>query len=691
MFKKKSYSDLEVQEIMETLFLEKKKVKDLQLKLSNCTLSPTAAPSEELGKLSAEISILHTRLEEAKQKELNLEAETKGLLLKKEEWALREQALGKELQTLKTPGEKTHLEKKLEEDIRVLRIKQEEGSLREHAAEQKYQILTAELKNLKEHTLQKELILEAEIRSLLMKKDELITREMVLEKEVQALGPLKGQIHQLHITLEEKTEKELHLEAEIHRFRSQLEEKDTCINGLEPLKLQIEALKAEIQEGILREKIAEQKRLSLENELHILRDLEPLKPQVKQLLSQIEEKDQKTLQLETEIQKLSSQIAEKTAEVHKLQIELEARPLQDKQKEAQLERVVQFMRARLEEAQSENQQIALKLTETEEATNKLKEELSEMQTGNRKVAEALQLERQEKQALAAEEQALRAQMIQLSDEIARIKECADQVSLEKTSYEAKLAEISEEKQQEEIAYQSQISTLSELFEKEKENGTVQNRLLNEQQALITANEEFIQQLSTQVANLSQAIEKTTESLKEKAAEEEEHTTHLRAAQAHLAKKMREAALLAEQNQELSQAIANHEQALESTKAKLAEAKTALEEAADQKQSLQYQYQENVRAIESQTAKWEEKYFQLQEKWQITEAQNKELKRLEERFGKLQSMFNHMGSLISTGEETVPAPVKKFTEIETLTTEPAHQPVLFDPTPKTSRYKESFFV
>ena len=67
VFKKKSYSDLEVQEILETLFLEKRKVKELQLKLNNCSLSPTAAPKEELGKLNAEISILHTRLEETKQ------------------------------------------------------------------------------------------------------------------------------------------------------------------------------------------------------------------------------------------------------------------------------------------------------------------------------------------------------------------------------------------------------------------------------------------------------------------------------------------------------------------------------------------------------------------------------------------------------------------------------------------------
>lgn len=850
MFKKKSYSDLEVQEIMEALFLEKKKVKDLQLKLNNCSLSPSIVPSEDLGKLNAEISILHTRLEETKQtseqnlltlqaelkkakdyktqKEINLEAEIKNLLIKKDEWSLREQLLEREFNTLKKSiesGGKSPKELQLEEEIRTLLIKQEEGSLREHAAEQKHQALATELKNLKEHNLQKELNLEAEVRSLLIKKDELSLREQQAE---QRLEPLKAQILQLHFQIEQKTEKELNLEAEVHRLsvkkheweqkeldleaevqrllikKNELEQKHISIEpellslkaNLEEKTQKEQALKAEMQsllvkkeEGLLREKMAEQKRFSLEAELNALRDLEPLKPQIKQLLAQIEEKNQKELQLEAEIRNLqlaahlfessanelelvNAQVKKLTekerqleAEIQKLQVQLEAKPAQDKQKEAQLERVVQFMRARLEEAQSENQQMVLKFKEVEEASNKLKEEILEIQAGNRKIAETLQLEKQEKQAIQEEEQALRMQMLQLQEEILRTKSCVDQASAETTSHQEALSnsareiellkqmmmkalqESKEERLNEEQAYQAQITTLNELYEKEKENGEILNRLLKEQTKSLEENqeqlnqleasvkelsensvakeraylelaqfseemklklavssdekshyheslekkEELINNLSSQVAALSKAQEKTTEILKEKELEEQEHEAHLRAAQQHLAKKMREAALLAEQNQDLTEAIATHEKALESAKSKLAEAKATLENEANQKLNLQKQYQEGIKVIESQCAKWEEKYFQLQEKWQATETQNRELKRLEERFGKLQSMFSHMGSIMSPQEENIPVPVKKFSEIETLSSETSLQPVLFDPAPKSQRYKESFFV
>ena len=564
------------------------------------------------------------------------------------------------------------------------------------------------------------------------------------------------------------------------------------------LKVEIQSLMAKKEEGLLREKIAENKKASLEAELHALRALEPLKPQVKELLSRIDEKNQRELELEAEIRnlQLSAHLFETTAEelelaskkvkdleenkrqlqadIQKLQAELETRPAQDKQKEAQLERVVQFMRARLEEAQFENQQMVSKFTELEEAKDKLKEDLLEMQSGHRKLAETLQTERQEKQALLEEEQALRLQMIQLQEEIVRIKGCVDQASAETTSHQEALQsaqretellkqmmmralqESKEERQNEELAYQSQITTLSALFEKEKENGVTLGHLLEEQKKTIEENqtelatlktaleelslaaaekqrayvelaqfseemksklaistdeksafhetlekkEELIHNLSSQVANLSKAQERSLEILEQKELELQEHETNLRAAQQHLAKKMREAAQLAEQNHELNEAIITQEQTVESLKAKLAEAKASLENEADIKQTLQRQYHEGIKVIESQCAKWEEKYFQLQEKWQVVEAQNRELKRLEERFGKLQSMFSHMGSLIGTAQqpveerpsfETPQAPVKKFSEIETLPSEPLHQPVLFDPVPKSQRYKESFFV
>ena len=57
MFRKKSYSDLEVQEILQLLYLEKKKVGELNLKLKNTPQLDESVPLEKAAAKGKEVHL----------------------------------------------------------------------------------------------------------------------------------------------------------------------------------------------------------------------------------------------------------------------------------------------------------------------------------------------------------------------------------------------------------------------------------------------------------------------------------------------------------------------------------------------------------------------------------------------------------------------------------------------------------
>ena len=608
MFKKRTYSDLEVQEIMETLFLEKKKVKELQVKLSHSLVnSNIPASSEELAKHKAEIQILLVRLEEGKLREQQSEAR------------------------------------------------------RLHA--------------------------ESEMRQL----------KNGFETSLEQHAKLKTDYHSL---IEQFEKKKQQSEKDIQHLNEQLENYQNYIPIGESSKL-----KADYQF----------------------------------LLEQSEKKQQ---QAEEEIRQLKE----------KLYVQHQDNSNQDKQKEAQLERVVQFMRARLEEIQIENQHLVQKL---EGFGAKEKEILDELEQA-KQASTKLLLEKEESKE---EEQALKAQMEQLHSEIFKMQSLVEnekqnqealinaqkEIELLKQMMLKTLQENKEERLKEESLYQDQIAILKVELDKEKGemetlNSTLKDhsqlveelkanlealtasnnelceeveqqkrayhelaqfseemksKIVKSEEEKVTAlstlmkKEELIHNLSSQVANLSRSNERMEDLTRQGEIDKQEIEARLRAAQQHLAKKMREMALLTEQYEELKLRHEDLEKSMDSLKSKLIEMKAQLDAEAQQKQHIQKQYQEGLKSIETQAAKWEEKYFQIHEKLQDTESRNRELKRLEERFGKVQHLFGNLGNLLGSPmsietSEAVDTPVaKKFAE------EHGVQTTLFEAVPPP-RYKESLF-
>lgn len=115
---------------------------------------------------------------------------------------------------------------------------------------------------------------------------------------------------------------------------------------------------------------------------------------------------------------------------------------------------------------------------------------------------------------------------------------------------------------------------------------------------------------------------------------EESESHLRIAQQHLAKKVKEATILSERESELRREHEELKQASEITKTRVFELQGFLEGLRD-----------GIKSAEMQAVKWEEKYFGLYHKLQESEIRCRELKKIEEKFIHIQKVLFSLGSFI----------------------------------------------
>jgi chromosome segregation ATPase len=136
------------------------------------------------------------------------------------------------------------------------------------------------------------------------------------------------------------------------------------------------------------------------------------------------------------------------------------------------------------------------------------------------------------------------------------------------------------------------------------------------------------------------------------------------AQQQFAKKVKEAAVLEEQNEEYEESIQNLQQIITQNKVKIAELQTGLDLQTQQQRKIQEQLQEALKAAENAHLKWEEKYFTIYQKLQEAELKIKELEKIEEKQKHLQGILSNLGTFFnapvtseSVLKEKEPEPVK----------------------------------
>lgn len=129
---------------------------------------------------------------------------------------------------------------------------------------------------------------------------------------------------------------------------------------------------------------------------------------------------------------------------------------------------------------------------------------------------------------------------------------------------------------------------------------------------------------------------------------EESEGRLKVAQQHLAKKVKEAAILSEKLEEHVNELEEFNQTMEEQKGQIAQLQASVELYQRQEAKLQGQLHEALKGTESQIVKWEEKYFRMYDKWQESENRLRDLRKIEEKHLQMQNLLANLGNFMGGG-------------------------------------------
>lgn len=263
-------------------------------------------------------------------------------------------------------------------------------------------------------------------------------------------------------------------------------------------------------------------------------------------------------------------------------------------------------------------------------------------------------------------------------------------------------------------FQQQQDNLAFLTKKLSEANESNQSLTFNLQAEQKNSKELQNQKNTEIENLNNQIAKLQEETKNIENDLnafknscEDKDTALKIAQQHLAKKMKEAAILSEKNEEQRVTILEFQHNLSEAKSKLSNTQHSLDLQLQHEKHLQEQLQERLHNAETQIKKWEEKYFQMYEKWQEADAVSKSLRNMEEKYNQMQALLGNLGTLLATPHASTPIPQQilkakepeiireiphKNDDADIFNAEPKTQieSSLFDVPKNNSRFKHSFF-
>lgn len=181
---------------------------------------------------------------------------------------------------------------------------------------------------------------------------------------------------------------------------------------------------------------------------------------------------------------------------------------------------------------------------------------------------------------------------------------------------------------------------------------------------------------------------------------EEKDQEIKAAQQHLARKLKELSLLGEKQEDQQRFIAELQKVSNEAKAKNAELQTTFQAQLDQEKRLRELLQDSSKTTEAQIKKWEEKYFQIYDRWQEAESRNRDLRLLEEKYVQMQALLSNLGALagapVSSNKPTEvpnrPSPIEQAPNHEKSSQQKSvsEDPNLFDAPKTNTRHRQSFF-
>ena len=587
-FTKTRFNEDEIKEILETLFLEKKLVKELQ---------------QRLGESQKEIEFLRKTSDSHFLEELSDKA--KEMALADQDQKVKNEMLLADLKENSTYI--GYLQKELAEIKGILRLAEEEKK----QEIDKFNALYVEKENLslKLHEIEYQIKSDSELYSDL---------ESVLDRERKRLKAFKDEKELIQKQLAESQFHSEQLEKGIQYLRSRLEDAkiDKELLGEELLELQesLKASQAQHQELITRfEEFQKETKQGVVEKDFLKDDLQAVQGQFEQLKESI-----KQLKLESEEQLSSINQLEKSNQ--KLQEDkLQLRLLLD-QKEAKFEiveketlslkeNVLQGMR-HLKEVEREYSTLIVEKEKTQQALLMEQEKVGQLQEHLR-ISEM----KQRQESIAKDI---------LDEEISKYKE----IEKEKIELQELYLKLEQKFQEKSHLVEEGVRIKSDFDQK-----------LQKLHEALNDKDRTLESRTGQLAVLNQEKHKLQEMIHNVQLLADEKESQVKLAQQHLAKKMKETASLHEKLEEQKIQILEMQNQFNGSQTKMAELRSLLETKQQQEKRLEEMLNESMKS----SSRWEEKYFGIADKVQEMEMRYKELKKIEEKYLHLQAVLSNLGN------------------------------------------------
>lgn len=742
------YQEEEVKQILQALFLEKKKTKEQEERLKQLQAElehpPKTEDAENVQRLENLLAFFKAKYEQAAQ------ALTERLAPSPSVSTDEFEALQSQLQDLRTrlqdqlsrnqqledkntthEEELTRQKAKLEKLTELMRDKERQDR-ESHQFEQSYRKAKQQAQQLEEQVKQDS------------EKYDLLT--MQYERTQTELGDVRQHNEQLERVIQFLRERSEESNLELNQFRDDYQ---ASLDEIENLRKASQKTQQEKEEG--NHQAAVERRLyeetveelhALQGQLAVLRDISVAATsrdsETNERYRNQEQELQQTLQ---EVRNLHESIAETQQQLssereqnhylrtqeenHKQELNTQRDLLATLQAEkdhliGQLQHLIQIVEEQkgqlgeFQEAirQANEREAAIK-TESALLQTEKEQLLQEVHQANQTNAQLLQQIGQLEEAVQGAQQR-EAQAHQAIESIRQELSASHETAIasfveerDRLSERLKVIEVLEaELQALQIQLAASQATNQELLNGQERSQTVLSELeaVHQRDAeLMKLKDDTIDTVQGQLATALAEKEHLRENLDGALQEAQESDSRLKIAQQHLARKVKELNEQLEHMDGLKAQLAEAQSQLNQIRLQHGEVKIALESQSIQDKRLQEQLQENARAAEVAISRWEEKYFKVYEKWQESEGRIRDLKRLEEKYNQMQAWLANLGNLIGTPVGINPSPAAYASTAPTfeeapLPTEPPEitttasvpEPDAMPPQPEPERHFRNLF-
>lgn len=664
-----TYSDEEIKQILHSLFVEKRKVKEMDNQLQELLQNREkllqeieqtkeekikTSSSEEINKLKQIITSLKNKYTETLD---NLEKQT-----------ISNQKLKDDLES------EINKRRSLETELNSNKVLLSEIQIDAKNSEDEINSLVAQIVNLKEHFLQNKENHESQ--------QKYIQENQALKLQLQDYENLKKQTAELQAKLKELSELYFQSQDQIKRqkqqiegFNGSLQEKDRAIQ--EFYQFEYRYKKIQEQKNILEEAIKQDQLIiqSLQNEnannIQLLSESRQHAEQLERVIQYLRERSEESKlelnEIEEEFQNSRNVIAALTQELKSSHEETESlsKRLQHEQFEkneafaelSALQSQFDVLKNKINEQQIEinsKNAIVQEASENYESINLEKVKLGELVQEKTQYIEEIKkefdsiqndyhLSMQEIKNFETLYQKALDEKHACESEMTRLNEIFDTQKREIDS----LNEKYEQKVHQENELMHELTSLKTQMEDQKAQQTAFEKDLQNIQDVAREKDRYIDELNHKVAMALQEKQRLEINLQNLKNQNEEQESNLKIAQQHLAKKVKEATLYSEKIDEQNMQISDLQNALNVCKSKIVDIQNQMDQQTQQDKQLQERLQDTIKLTEVQLSKWEEKYFNLCGKLQEVEIRNKELVAIEEKYYQMQTLFANLGTMMSS--------------------------------------------